>query len=304
MTRSIERVAKIGTEEFVRRNIVGNRPVIVTDAMDSWPAKQKWNPEYFVENFGNLNTQIYDNLFALQDVMPLRDYINRCFNREDGKFSGRYARWYAKFKDLEFAWSDIVFDAIAQDWKHPYFLPESSFVMPFCRPPDKLRANRDAFPFKGLFISARGARTRLHKDPLGSDALLCQIHGVKKVVFYQPKDRSKLQRGSSFVDPLNPDLQRFADFPSAAPLFEDELVPGEILFIPGGWFHDVASITDSISVTWNFVHAAGRESFLRELVNPLAEFDREILKFFFRDERGRAASTPEIVRMAMSIELE
>jgi hypothetical protein len=38
----------------------------------------------------------------------------------------------------------------------------------------------DRFPYRGLLIAARGARTRLHRDPFCTDAVVCQFHGVKK----------------------------------------------------------------------------------------------------------------------------
>jgi hypothetical protein len=299
----INRRVRVAADDFVRDHIAGNVPVIISDAMDAWCAQNKWTPAFFGDNFGDLNTQIYDSLFTLQDMLPLRDYIEQAFNRSDLRFAETYARWFAKTKDLDFDWSDAVFHAIADDWSHPYFLPTSSYVMPFCRKPYQVSATRDSFPYRGLLISPRGARTRLHRDPYGTDTMLCQIWGSKRISFYHPCDRQKLMRGKNFVDLRQPDREVFPDFDLASPIYVDDLGPGEVLFVPAGWFHEVISITDSISVTWSFVHAANRDLFLEDLFNPAFDFDRDTLQFFFAGEGVRELSNIEIEQMAKSVEL-
>jgi len=299
--KRVERIAKIDTQTFIAQYISAGRPVIVTDAMDEWPAMTKWTPTYFRERFGNLNTQIYDSLFTLLDIRPLRDYIDECLGNQNQESKGAYVRWYVKFKDVDFYWSDEVFDELAKDWAHPYFLPKTSYVMPLCREPDTVLAHRSTFPYKGLFISSQGARTRLHRDPFGTDAVLCQFYGTKSVTFYQPADDDKLRRGKEFVDPRDPDPDAFPHFSSAAPIYRDDLKPGEILFTPSGWFHDVVSATDSISITWNFVHRANRSPFLREIADPSNDFDRDMLDFFFSSGLDRDVSVAEMTRLAMSI---
>jgi Cupin-like domain len=297
----LARIAKAEVSDFIGRYMAAALPVIVTDAMESWPAKYKWTPAYFRERFGHLNTQIYDNLFTLLDIRPLRDYIDRFFDASSGNTSGSYARWYVKFKNIDFFWSDAVFDAIAEDWGHPYFLPNTSYIMPFCKPPDIVLAHRNTFPYKGLFISSRGSRTRLHRDPFGTDAVLCQFHGSKSLTFYQPADDDKLRQGTKFVDPRKPDRTLFPNFPGAVPAYRDELVAGEVLYIPSGWFHDVDTVADSISVTWNFVHVARSEPFIQEINDSTNNFDRDMLDFFFSGLCGGRVSVAEMAHLARSV---
>lgn len=300
--KGVRRISNTNAETFVREFIAEGQPVIVTDAMERWPAMEKWTPDFFSRSFGHYSAQIYDNLFTLRSVVPLREYIEDNMGTRSKCAGELYVRWYAKFKSVEFDWSDAVFDAIATDWGSPYFLPTSGFVMPLCRPPDEVKAHLSTFPYKGLFISCRGARTRLHRDPYGTDAVLCQFYGSKKVVLYDPRDQPKVMNGTQFVDPRRPDLKRFPSWPEVTPVMEDILRPGEIMFTPSGWFHDVLSMTDSISITWNFVHAAKKELFLVELTNPANEkFDRAMLEFFFGSALQERPSTAEISRLAASV---
>jgi ribosomal protein L16 Arg81 hydroxylase len=139
----------------------------------------------------------------------------------------------------------------------------------------------DYFPAKGLFISQRGARTGLHVDPWGSDALLCQMYGGKTWAMYGPDQKQYLQSDHGVVDLDWPNRQQFPDFDKACATFEFTLEPGEILYVPNGWYHAARSDTDSISLTWNFVHRAGVEAFRRWLTKPQSVIDTEILRFFF-----------------------
>lgn len=298
---TVPRTQRIEADQFVTEYIAQNRPVIITDSMRTWAGCGKWNPSFFRDRFGDALTLIYDNLFTLRDVRPLREYIDRYFGKQE-EYEHVYARCYAKFKAVDFHWFDAVFDALAQDWSHPYFLPTTSYVMPLCRPPETVLANRNVFPYKGLFISPRGARTRLHRDPYGTDAILCQFFGTKRLALYHPSDDGKVRKGTQFVDPKKPDRRAFPDFTGVQPVYEDELRPGEVLFIPSGWFHDVVSVTDSISITWNFVHAAHRGAFLREIGDPANKFDRDMLDFFFSGGAGRKVSVDEMTRFAHSVE--
>jgi len=293
---SLRRVADVTHELFVDEYLLRNRPVIVVDAMRQWQATTKWTPDFLSYQFGDLNTQVYDTLFKLVDVMPLREYIAVSFGKASVSATATYVRWYAKFKDFDFEWSDPVFAAIANDWAHPYFLPTLGYVMPFSRS-RHVFANHDIFPYKGIFISAAGARTRLHKDPFGTDAVLCQFYGEKRLSLYPPTSKTAIERDGVFLDPSQPDTDRFPERREDVATVEDTLKPGEILFIPGGWYHDVETISDSVSITWNFVHDIKKDLFLREVADERNSFDRDMLKFFFGSPALPNPTSEDILRM-------
>src|SRR6202035_3657537 len=168
-----------------------------------------------------------------------------------------YVRWYAKLKDVDFAWADEIFDAIAPCWSRPAFLPAGGYLVPFAAPGREVAPTRTPFPGRVLFVSPRGARTRLHRDPWASDAVLCQLHGTKRATLFAPHDDVR-----------------------DAPAYEDVLETGETLFIPHGWFHHVSSETDSVSLSWNFVHAATWSAFFDHLTAPPPADELEVLAYF------------------------
>src|SRR5262249_24836088 len=156
-----------------------------------------------------------------------------------------------------------------------------SFALPACGPNDGIDPSRDWFPARGLFISARGARTRLHADPLCSNAILCQIYGRKDFVMYHPSQSPHLAVGNQTVDVEAPDLKVFPSFPQAEAAVRDTLQQGECLLVPAGWYHHFKSTTDSISLTWNFVHLSSLRQFLAYLAGGPPENEIKQLAYAY-----------------------
>ena len=88
------------------------------------------------------------------------------------------------------------------------------------------------------------------------DNLLVQICGHKRVVLFPPCDASLLYlRGdkSQVVDIDKPDLKHFPLF-AQAHACEALLQPGDVLFIPALWFHNVQALEFSVAVNTFWRH--------------------------------------------------
>ena len=263
MPETIDRKTTLAAAEFIERYLIGNRPVVVTDAMDHWTLFR--TPVELEKKFGGELVQVYNDLFDLTNVVPLRSYLQEWFGKSSeptGKKPLPYVRWYTKMKDVEFAWADDAFKSFADQWSLPYFLPTSDYLLPCSSPGQAMTPTKDPFPAKGLFISGRGACTRAHRDPWASDAVLCQIFGEKKFLFYSPKQELASVQAEQ------------------KPWAEIVLKPGEVVFIPRGWPHYAMSLTDSISLTWNFVHVSTWKWFFQHLASPDASAELPVLRFF------------------------
>ena len=76
------------------------------------------------------------------------------------------------------------------------------------------------------------------------DNLLIQVIGRKRVVLYSPREATNLYLNgdkSEVLDIDNPDLSRFPKFTEVIP-YEGFMEPGDVLFIPAMWFHNVISL--------------------------------------------------------------
>jgi hypothetical protein len=291
--KEIRRVEKISKEEFLQNNIIGNFPIIITDAMSDWDLS-RFQPASLKKEFGSEFTQVYDDLFDLQNVASLESYLDANFNKPNIDCKN-YARWYTKLKDVDFLWSDDVFDSLKDAWSHPYFLPQDSLLVPLLEEGKEKSITAYRFPYKGLFISGKGSRTRLHKDPFHSNAVLCQLYGKKDITLYAPDQEQYVMNADEFVNIINPDLNKFPKFPSAKVHTKVTLSAGEIILFPAGWFHDVTCVTDSISITWNFVHASALEELTNHLRKNPNDSEIEILRFFLGDQISSTATVNEII---------
>jgi Cupin-like domain len=299
----ITRRQDLAVADFVENYLRARQPVIVTDAMKTWRALSEWTPASLQRNYGERLVPIYGNYFDFKGVVRLAEFIST-YMGPNVSTKPAYARWFTRHQAVAdsvaktFPWADDVFKCLRSQWGHPYFLPDSSYLLPFCSTEQSLDISSDVtVPSKALYLSGAGAVTSLHIDYWGSDAVLCQFHGRKKMTLYGPDQASFLVRsapdkvrgttgGNHFVDIKAPDLETFPLFHRAKPAFSDNLNPGEIVYIPAGWLHHVDTISDSITVTWNFVHAASWRTWFKFLMgSPPANELHDIEYLLFEDAK-------------------
>lgn len=127
-----------------------------------------------------------------------------------------------------------------------------SSVLRVGSPGVRLWTHYDVRPWKLL-----ASYSRKHFSPLSPslslqvmDNLLLQITGQKKVVLFSPKDALNLYLAGDKSTILDIDNVNDCQFPlfSKAVRYECYLGPGDILFIPALWFHNVVSLEFSVAV--------------------------------------------------------
>ncbi len=137
--------------------------------------------------------------------------------------------------------------------------------------------------FSGIWVGSPGAVTPLHHDAW--PGLLFQTHGRKRVAMYRPSDRTNLY----FRLPLHgagrwsqlPGRSADAsakDFPrlQRAVRYVGELRPGDALYIPPFWAHEMEAIEANVSVPFRF--AGPRRSYLNPgFLRPASEMLRKQL---------------------------
>ncbi len=259
ISMDVPRVMGLQQIDFIREYLTPGFPVIVTKEMAGWNAPNTWTPAFLRQRFGDFLVPVYNDLFDIVDVMTLAEYLDAEFH--DGADSScRYVRWYSRFHAGDFIWADDVFIQLKDDWAMPSFLPRDAYVIPFVEGAT-LDVTQHAFPYRGLFISGPNASTRLHCDPWASAAVLCQVRGEKQFSLFDPSGESRNDGASRMR-------------------YDGILSAGEIIFIPDGWNHSFITLTPSISVTWNFVHAERRHAYDSHLARYPDDPNLDIARFF------------------------
>jgi hypothetical protein len=274
----IERAHGLTPEVFYERYFSGaGKPVIVTDEMDGWGARKKWDFEFFKSRYGS------DSVLAsvwpatkYSKLMKLADYIGY-IQAPNEKAPGIWLDPKTKFPAEEpaeplssplylYGWRAFDFhpelrDDIgtnlkcAEDW-WPLF------------PAGLRKVMNETTPYysHGVLLGPAGSKSHLHQDFLHSHAYLAQIAGTKKCTLFSPGDSGFLYGGD--VDPGRPDFERFPLFKNAT-AFECVLAPGEMLVMPSLWWHHVVALENSITVNCNFFNRVNFTAYLTDLLQRL-----------------------------------
>lgn len=102
-----------------------------------------------------------------------------------------------------------------------------------------------------FWVGPAGTVTPLHCDY--DDNIFAQVWGSKRIFlspphheeFLYPKEANAILFGSPF-DPEAPDFERFP-LARQATMVECVVQPGDMLYVPAGWYHQVRALTFSLS---------------------------------------------------------
>ena len=248
-TIQVPRLAGLSHQDFAKQYLRLLLPVILTDALTHWRALSKWTPEFFQREYGTVLIQVDGQQLSMAEFI---DKVLASSLENPAPYLHNYL--------LE----DHLPELLADIDPLPRYTRPNWFESP-------LFPSRDTYTFIELYIGGRGAQfPQLHYDGWHSHAYLMQIQGIKEYVFYSPDQTLFLypkpgrERNLSLINDLeNPDFSRFPLFAQAQPI-RCELHPGEMLFVPAGWWHSARILQTSITVSVNSVNAVNWRDFVRD----------------------------------------
>jgi hypothetical protein len=290
----VKREKCLGEKEFVHNYLSVRQPVIITEEAKSWPALDRWNWQYFRRLFSDHEVDVYDHWFMPTGCMKLGDFIGKSIGASAPDPNKSYVRWFARHLPGDGRWADDVFHAIEGDWRYPAFLPADGYVVPFVNSKRAVSAVTDSFPYRAIFLSAAGASTAMHMDPWMSSAVLCQVVGTKSFSMYAPTRHDGILQ--AVMD--GQDRRKIAEM---VPTMKDVLRPGEILFIPDGWWHHVTTLTDSISMTWNFVHITAAARFIEYVRSNPDDPELDVVSYLLSNTVSGNDTPRDIIAIAEKV---
>lgn len=123
-------------------------------------------------------------------------------------------------------------------------------------------AKADRPPWKWLLIGPENSGTALHVDPLGTSAWNKLLLGEKLWLLFPPETPSELlqltqpdihcEEACNWMISMYPRTQCNSWPQEYKPLLAFQF-PGDIMFVPSGWWHLVLNVKPSFAVTQNFV---------------------------------------------------
>ncbi|MFH0021575.1 cupin-like domain-containing protein [Pseudomonas fluorescens] len=233
---------ELPVSEFKRHYLPHGIPVVISNALHDWPLFKLSREESLV------------HFAELQGITRHGDYVKKTFSTERDFRSTSMAEFIAsldhpaaKSADGEppaYMGNNILPAQLLQQIKYPPYFDAAQFIPP------------------RIWIGPKGTLTPLHRDD--TDNLFAQVWGQKTFTLAAPHHREALGTWSTAPEggldgcDFNPDAPDYQRFPKArdVPFLRVTLEVGDLLFLPEGWFHQVESVSTSLSV--NFWVNSGR----------------------------------------------
>ncbi|MER5985804.1 cupin-like domain-containing protein [Streptomyces sp. NPDC001787] len=220
-------------------------PLLCSGLLDTWPARSAWNPAALAEHHGARQVTA---LLDLPDTGVLFPRDQRHYERKlsFAEFIGR----------MESAGPSAPC-YLAYQRAHEIFDPADCDFASLL-PPDRYPTDTR------VWIGSAGTRSMLHSDL--KDNFFCQLWGEKSVTLLSWRNSRAAypfpdNLVNSQVDIAAPDMGRFPRLRDAV-LHHVRVGPGDLLYIPRGWWHDIRAHTPSVSVNHWFGRPIGLPQYL------------------------------------------
>ena len=227
----VKRVRSINKEEFVRDYVKPQKPVVIENLVDDWPAVSKWNFEYMKEKVGDRTVPLYDDrpvdykdgFNEPHATMLMSEYID-LLQKEPTKFR---IFLYNVLKEVPELQEDFSFPKIG------------------------LRLMK-SLPM--LFFGGEDSHTFMHYDIDLANILHFHFVGKKECILYPFNEKKFLYKvphsliTHESIDFANPDFDKWPMLRKAKG-YKAELNHGEVLYMPEGYWHYMRYITPGFSMS-------------------------------------------------------
>jgi hypothetical protein len=237
--RPLPRKHDVSPDEFVRDYLLTNAPAVFPGVARTWGACQKWSPRFFADHCGDLtfwalpasSKQLEASGLSGAIETTVRDLMMKIEAGDDS---------YARFLPLLSAYPELL-----DDLDVPWFRAR--------RGPRTLLNGQ----FQ-LFVGSGGSDTLMHAAMANN--LFLQVQGRKRWRLFPPSFTPALQpvanRSPYFVSLADADKREHDDshphFRHAAG-YDVELEPGDVLYIPPYYWHQVQNPTPSIGIGYRWL---------------------------------------------------
>ena len=215
----------------------GGRPLVLTDVTHDWPAMTRWSPQDLKARFGQFDVDIQ----AERNAEP---------NYEANKLNLRRMVRLGAFVDQVLsggATNDYYMTANNEVLRRPEFAPllaDIGTLPEVCNRAELARLS-------SFWFGPAGTVTPLHHDTLM--LFHTQVVGRKRWRFISPLQTPRLYNHSNVFSPIDIDRPDYVRHPlfHGVKVLEVIVEPGETVFLPLCWWHQVTAIDVSLSFSYS-----------------------------------------------------
>lgn len=248
--QDIPRVRTITKEEFMKNYFKPQKPVVIENYIEDWPAYSKWDLDYMKSIAGDT-------------VVPL--YDDRHVDHKDGFNQPHVRMRMTKYIDL----------LKSEPTKYRIFLWNILREIPelqddFTYPDFGLRLMK-GLPM--LFFGGRDSHTFMHYDIDLANIFHFHFEGKKECILFPQSESKYLYKvphaliTHEHIDFSNPDFKQWPALEQVSG-YKTHLEHGEVLYMPEGYWHHMKYITPGFSMSLRAI-ARNPKNLGRALYNVL-----------------------------------
>jgi hypothetical protein len=225
----LQSVDNISVDDFENQFAYTQVPLVMGGLAADWPAMSRWSLTSLRDYYGQQPVKVYRSSDESEVTMQLKDYISYMMETDDAH--PYYLKNWVFGNDCP---------AMRNDYKK---LPHFNNWL------DALPAETNP-GFSWIFIGPRNSYSHLHLDVFQTNAWNILIEGTKLWLFFPPNAGLKFH--DLQFDPLFPGY----DFPvtDGLPGYYAIQKPGDIMFTPGSWYHQVFNLDNTVALTENYIN--------------------------------------------------
>ena len=246
--KDIPRVKTISKQDFINNYFKPQKPVVIENCIEDWPAHSKWNLEYMATVAGDKEVPLYDDrpvdykdgFNEPHAIMTMREYVD-LLKREPTKY--RIFLWNI-LKEVP---------QLKKDFKFPDFGLRLMKSLPM------------------LFFGGSDSHTFMHIDIDLANIFHFHFEGKKQAILFDPKQTKYLYKvphsliTREDIDIENPNFKKWPALKKATG-WKGDLEHGNMLYIPEGYWHYMKYITPGFSMSLRAI-ARNPKNFSKAIYN-------------------------------------
>jgi len=240
----------LSIEEFWEKYEIPGLPCLIQGIpeVEGWLAHERWTADKLCQRFANVPFKVGKD----DDGSPIKLRLDQFAEYMKGQADDSPLYVF----DSKFGGSRESRQQLLQEYKVPSYFPDDYMA---------LSGEDGRPPYRWVAIGPRRSGTVMHQDPLTTSAWNTCLQGRKRWVLIRPEIPRHVAK-AKFVMNKEDDDEAVNVFLDLLPRIRAQGVqtiefvqyPGETIFLPGGWWHCVLNVDDTVAVTQNY---AGRNNF-------------------------------------------